>query len=94
MEGCVVGVRNGGGLGSSYVAYGRIGNERRDPVNAPSQLVASFLAASHLPGEVAIDGALVYVRVGAPNFIRHEAPRRLLLDWQALQNTGSSLVLP
>ena len=31
MEDCVVGVRNGGGLGSSYVAYGSIGDKSRDP---------------------------------------------------------------
>ena len=42
-------VRNCGEVGSSYDTYGSIGDERRDPINALSQLLASLLAAPHLP---------------------------------------------
>ena len=36
-------------VGSSYDTYASGGNERRDPVNALSQLLASLFAAPHLP---------------------------------------------
>ena len=41
-------VRNRSEVGSSYATNRSICDERRDPVNAPSQLVTSLLAASHL----------------------------------------------
>ena len=47
-SGRIYSVRNCGKDGS-YDTYGSSRNENRDPVNTSFLLVASFLAASHLP---------------------------------------------
>ena len=44
----IYGVRNGGRVGISSIAYGSSGGGRRYPINALSQLVALLLAAHYL----------------------------------------------